>query len=188
MVLSNTQAQETQGFRTIVNEQLHRYPKMEVQDIYKLALQASLGVEHFMEDTAAMLSYLRDEMRQLDATDREPLMERITPDSSLVRVNLRPYKARGGDAATLIHAMLITAETYRGTRMKMFAYWGTIELMAEEKFLPFKKKELEMYFKKRARERFPATHHSQTYERNYNPAYRVVLRSSLTLLTAAGTK
>ena len=174
-------AQDTRDFRGIVKSHLHRYPIMEIQDLYKLALQASLGIEHFMEDTTAMAAYLNDELRQVKADEKESLTEPITPDSSLVRVNLRPFKARNGDPARLMQAMMMTAKTYHGARKNMFAYWGTIELMAEEKQIPFKKKDLGKYFQRQARNRFPAVHHSPTYERHYSPAYRVVLKTYLEL-------
>jgi hypothetical protein len=181
-------AQSSRGFREVVKEHLQRYPTMQIQDLYKLTLQASLGVEHFMEDTVAMLSYLNDELRQVSASDHDSLTELLTPDSQLVRLNLRPFKLNSGDPAALIQAMAVTAKTFRGARKNMFAYWGTVELMAEERFIPFKKRELQQYFQKRARERFPSVHHSTAYSRSYKPAYRVVLRNLVPDLFPAGSK
>jgi hypothetical protein len=181
-------AQEARDFREVVKEQFQRYPKLEIQDLYKLSLQASLGIEHFMSDTVAMFRYLNDELAQVDANDRDPLTESLTPDGQLVRLNLRPFKLSKGDPALLIRAMAETAKAYRGARKNMFAYWGTIELMAEERLIAFKKRELQKYFQKRSRERFPAVHHSAIYERTYHPAYRVVRKELVPSLFTTGSK
>ncbi len=166
-------------FERIVSEQIARYPRMEAQDLYKLALQAALGNEHLMTDSAMVRLYLEEEFDAVGAPMGEPLLEEITPDGTLVRVNLRPYKAAGLDRQRLFEAMLLSAETIQPSEQHLESYLLTILRMARAGTVPVKPGDFLPYIEQLRSEGYPAVHHSAPYEREYRPAYRVVMRSFL---------
>ena len=108
------QSRSGEGWQLVVEEHLARYPAMGAEDLYKLAHQATFGPAHLITDEAAAKNYLVSELGGVAADDSEPLVETLAADPPLVRVNLRPFKARRGDPARLLAALLTTANTVKG--------------------------------------------------------------------------
>jgi hypothetical protein len=92
-------------------------------------------------------------------------VEPLPPDGRFVRVHLRPYLARGGDAGALVAAFIRTANAARG---------DTAQFRCAELALAGVGVEAAGYFAARRGAGFPAVHHSPAYEAAHGPAYRVV--------------
>jgi hypothetical protein len=167
------------AFRRILADQILRYPGMEIQDLYKLIFQASFGSEHAVSDRAAARRRLELELREAGHGPEEPLVDPISPNGGIVRINLRPYGAAGGDLAALLEAFVRTAREYRGAEATFQRYWGDAERMAAAGLLPFAREALQGFFAEMRAGGFPAVHHSDTYARTYRPAYRVIVRGLL---------
>lgn len=165
-------------FQQIVKTQLHRYPQMQIDDLYKLTYQAAMGNIHLGVDPQILKNYLYSEFSKIEASDDEPLFEEISP-TNLIRLNLRPFKARDGDPEKLLKAMRQTAQTFHPDSGKILQYWKVIEGIAEENLIPFKKANLESFLRKMQEADFPAIHHSDKYMESYHPAYRVILKEYL---------
>jgi hypothetical protein len=107
----------------------------------------------------------------------EPACEGLGGEPSMVRVNLRPFAARGGDPDTLVEAFVSSANQERGTsrRMEVALKLGAIYLGCAGRG------QLAPEFKALAAELgdsdYPAIQHSEAYVEAYRPAYRVVLES-----------
>lgn len=157
----------------LVEDQLARYPEMQVQDWYKLLHQAAMGNRHLGVEDDVIYNYLLDELDRIEAAQEEPLVEYISPDSSIIRLNLRPFKARGGNPDSLFAAMKVTWDTVVPSTELLTKYWTELKAVRP---LPYSETELDAYFEQRRAEGFPAVHHSDAYESTYRPAYRVVLR------------
>ncbi|MGV8038795.1 MAG: hypothetical protein AB2L07_01475 [Thermoanaerobaculaceae bacterium] len=174
-------SQALDGWREVLEEQLARYPAMRADDLYKLAHQATFGPAHLITDEAAARSYLLTELAGVSADDSEPLVETLATDPPLVRVNLRPFKARGGDPARLLEALVTTANGVRGDPAVMRARLGlAAELLAARARTAEAERLLAMAAELEGRG-FPAAHHSQAYAEAYRPAYRVVRRDLIAL-------
>jgi hypothetical protein len=78
----------------LIKEHLARKPGMEPCDLYKLIYQGVRGSEHLISSPEAFTERLVKEWRELDFADGDPLWESIRPDGNLLRLNLRPFKAR----------------------------------------------------------------------------------------------
>ena len=167
---------DSRSIRRAVLDQVQRYPKMEIQDLYKLSYQAAMGNEHLMSDSVEARRYLLEELNSIGADTTVPLVEVLTDDSAVIRVNLGPFKAQNGDAAALMAAMMDTPKTFRKSVDLLRRYWDEISVMGKEKQIPFDPEQLRRYFAEQESLKFPAVHHSDTYEREYRPAYRVILR------------
>jgi hypothetical protein len=161
-------------FRGILSNQIQRYPQLEIQDLYKLIFQASFGSEHAVAGRAAAHRWLERELRELAPGPEEPIIDPISPDGSIVRINLRPYLAARKALACLLAAFARTARGYHGTEAALHRYWHDAEHMAAAGLLPFAPEALHRFFAEMQAASFPAVHHSAAYTAAYHPAYRVV--------------
>jgi len=156
-----------------------RYPLMQVQDVYKLLHQAALGSEHAVHDVTAARDWLEREVKNLPKGPDEPLTDIIAPDRLILRVHLRPYVRTGGDLEALHAAFVRTANEFRGSKEKLKQYGASTAQLAAEGWLPFSRREVEVFFAKIEKQGFPAMQHSEIYRQAYMPAYRVVAREYL---------
>ena len=166
-------------FEAILRAHLARYPAMQIQDVYKLVHQAALGSEHAAPDPLEARRWLEQEVAGLGKGLDDPMLENISPDARLVRVNLRPYLAEGGSLEALLQAFLRTAVDWQGEHETLHRYTGWAVELAEVGHLAFPVVEMREYFQRLAQAGFPAAHHSAGYREAYRPAYRVVMRANL---------
>lgn len=162
---------------------LSRYPKMQPDDLYKLLHQAAMGSEHAIPNREAARQWMNRELEDLriegDETVEEPLIEPLSPDGRLVRVNLRPYLRSGADPELLLDAFVLTAGRHQGDSGTLERYCNQAVDLAREGELPFSPAELDSNFAALKTQGYPAVHHSAPYAEAYRPAYRVVLRELL---------
>ncbi|HVN49309.1 MAG TPA: hypothetical protein VMU30_10885 [Bacteroidota bacterium] len=170
-------AGQGQSITQNILEETHRHPKLTIQDIYKFAYQAAMGNEHLMTDTVTVRSYLQEEWNEIDSSYNEPLVEYLSSDSSIARINLRPYKQRGGSMEQLVAAMLQTAKSIRPSFSLLKKFLADIVALADQFLIPFKAEEVRNYFQEMEAKHYPAVHHSNEYETLYHPAYRVIAGS-----------
>lgn len=154
-------------------------PEMRVEDAYKWLFHATLGGEHAVTSESGPRAWLDREWSGLgDPLKGEREVVPLTPDGSLVRVNLRPYKARSGDKEMLLWAFVLSAERFRADRSAFVREWGALGARLEGCAFGHLTFSAWSRLDRRVRgEGFPAIHHSAEYESKYRPAYRVVLRS-----------
>ncbi len=174
-------ADEKSSFQKLITAQLQRYPAMQIQDLYKLVYQAALGNEHLMTDSAMVHDYLIKELESLrplgiEASSAEPLLEEISPNGAVVRLNLRPFKARRGDDRVLFQAMMQTARTFQKSQDRLERYLSYLEQMADSGAIPFDAKAMQTFLGEMREKNYPAVHHSGAYGEKYSPAYRVILK------------
>lgn len=163
-------------FRKIILEQVKRYPKLQIEDIYKLVYQAAMGNIHLAENTERALEYLKKEFEDIEPDDTLPLIEPISHSGEIVRVNLKPFKAQQRDLEKLGQAMIQSAQSIEPSLTMLLRYWRDVQALAQSGQIPFNEEDLQEFLKKQRKANFPAVHHSEVYRKNYSPAYRVVLR------------
>ena len=147
-----------------------RTPAMQAQDAYKWLYQATMGGEHAILNPEGPRRWLDDEWNRLGKPLKdERLIEKLMPDGSIIRVNLRPYKARGGDKRALLDAFVRSAKSFKPDMAKLKRVWK--EWMASA---PKPRSEWEAFDRRMREEGFPSVHHSSRYETAYEPAYRVL--------------
>jgi hypothetical protein len=169
-------ANEKSSLQKLITAQLQRYPAMQIQDLYKLVYQAALGNEHLMIDSAMVHEYLIRELESVQADSSELLLEEISPDGAVVRLNLRPFKARHGDHRALLQAMMQTARIFQKSQGRLARYWAQLEQMAVSGGIPFDATAVQSFFREMREKEYPAMHHSAAYKERYAPAYRVILK------------
>jgi hypothetical protein len=149
-------------------------PEMRARDAYKLLFQGVYGVGHLMGPGA--WDYLQREAKSLDVKDQpgEALMESVSVDGSVVRVNLRPYIAKNHHLIQLMEAM--RNSEIKGKPSDFLERWDTFAELVWSGQLDFDQAEVDTVNKSLNRDKPQPMHHTQQYRDAYHPAYRVVLR------------
>jgi len=159
----------------ILITQQERYKFLQIQDVYKLLFQAAMGCEHAIGDERKSLKILEQEIAECTPGPMEPILETISPDDRIVRVNLRPYVFHNGDILLLNRKFIESASVYKGDLNILKKYWDYFTQISEENNLYYSQKELALFFADIQKMNFPALHHSSKYKKHNLPSYRVVL-------------
>jgi len=159
------------SIETILRAHFSRYPAMQIQDVYKLLHQAALGSEHAISNPEGAKKRLERELVEMGRGTDGVAIDPISPDGRIVRVHLRPFVAQGGDPEVLLAAFIHTANEFQGDKRILTEYW---EVATNS--MQFSSADMDEFIKPLGEKDYPAVHHSSIYEKNYQPAYRVVLR------------
>ena len=159
----------------LITQHLSWYPLMEPRDVYKLLYQGALGSEHIISSPENFKSYLLSELDKLNADPVERLLEPVRADMTLLRLNLRAWKARQIEPDQLITALLDTGEMPIGTQALLQATWVRfIELCEIRRINQFSTDTVYGFAAWLVEMAFPVVHHSDIYRRAYRPAYRLI--------------
>jgi hypothetical protein len=161
----------------LINEHKVARPKMQAKDVYKLLYQGVFGVGHIMGP--GTWNYLQNETKSIDLTDQpnDTLLESISIDGSIIRVNLRPFMREGYPLHRLIEAM--RESDICGNPTSFLESWNSFAELVWSDQLDFIYAEVEAINNVLDKERPQPMHHSQQYRDNYHPAYRVVRRREI---------
>lgn len=154
---------------------LDGHPLVGAEDLYKFLHQAVYGPGHAIASREAALRWLEREIEGLGPpVEGEAGCEPLGGEPPLVRVNLRPFVAQGGDPGQLLGAFVASAEQVRGTVQRMEVVLrlavSYVQCAGRGELAP----ELAELGAEMAAASYPAIHHSETYLKAYRPAYRVV--------------
>lgn len=173
---SNSLAQEKSksAIKKLLLEEIEKHPHSKVDDIYKFIHQASFGSEHAVKDTQAVRKWMEYEIANLNYSITDELIDYLSPDGNLVRINLRPFLKKGYDPNFLLDAFIKTANNYQGSVKNFNFFWKTAKEFAKAKKFTFIAERMDNFYEEQSKKGFPAIHHSNEYETEYQPAYRVV--------------
>jgi hypothetical protein len=155
-------------------------PDASVQDAYKWLFQAARGGEHAAPSEDAARAWLAKEWATLgEAAPGEPLVVPLRPDGGVVRLNLRPYRAAGGDFEELLAAFLESARTFRPDPAFFIDAWREFGSgLSGDPSGPMTRAAFEELDRAAEAGGWPARHHSPGYTRTHAPAYRVLTREA----------
>ena len=167
---------EIAGSAQIIAKHFELYPAMQARDVYKLLYQSACGAEHLMSPVSAFEQYLRAEFEAVSAVEDEELLIPLRMDGLLSRINLRPYKARGGGVEALMNAcMRAMLPVDQSARARLRHVWDTFVMECRNgdwaSLALLDVLELDAWLLQRD---YPAVHHSEQYRQVYRPAYRLV--------------
>ena len=170
--------EKREAIEALLMEHFERRPLMRATDVYKLLFQGDFGVSHILGEGA--WKRLQEEADSLDIDDHptEPLIERISVDGSMVRVNLRPYLRRGFPLDRLYEAMDETSKD-RGSPEKFLFAWSVFHEFASSGAMKVDGEEFASLHRDLQEKGPRPHHHSEPYRVAYYPAYRVVKREAL---------
>lgn len=167
-------------------------------DIYKCLHQGEFGVGHTIDHPEGFRQRLYGEVMRTAAGEpiREPVIEPISADGQMLRVNLKALRSAAADdvdqaVADLARACVESARITRGDGTRFFETLeefktlnrnGEIVLAGHVFAFPFQWVEsflLEVREMMRRLREVPVFSHSENYKRLNQPSYRVVVRSVL---------
>ncbi len=153
-------------------------PETRIEDAYKWLYQATCGGEHAVADEESARAWLRAEWASLGQTSPgEPLLVPLRPDGALVRLNLRPYRDRGGTADALLAAFLGSARAFEPDTALFLESWTVLgKQLAARPLGPLNRAEWSRLDAAMKAKGYPAIHHSDGFSRARRPAYRVLTR------------
>lgn len=160
--------------KILLQQEYERHPEMEIQDLYKFVHQAVMGSEHAVNNSTDALDWMNKEISNLDFSIHNNMMDTLSANVSIVRVNLRPYIEAGFNTNKLVDAFVKTANNYKGSKETLNEYLIYAKELIKHEKLPFDLNEYEDFISLQKENGFPALHHSKTYIEKYKPAYRVI--------------
>lgn len=162
------------GVAGLVSSHKEARPEMRARDAYKLLYQGVFGVGHIMGPGA--WDYLLREIDGLDLDVKmvDPLVESVSVDGTIVRVNLRPYVGSGYSLQPLMEAMRLSDVS--GRPAQFVEEWDAFAELVWSGQLDFEHSEVEEINRGLDRAKPQPMHHTPQYREAYHPAYRVVRR------------
>ncbi len=162
-----------------------------VCDIYKCLHQSAFGVGHSIDNPRDFKLRLNHELLRPPIAFTEPLLEKVSADGSVLRVNLRPFRdVFAGDEETgsdlLARVCLESAAIETGSIADFFfsldlftTLNGSGELTAGRLIFCFPQRLVEQFLREIGRlaasaGAIPVLSHSAIYRKFNNPSYRVV--------------
>lgn len=177
----------------------------ELMDIYKCLHQAEFGVGHIIDHPESFAHRLHQEMARntVSGAVREPVVESLSIDGQVLRVNLRPLRTAFIDEVDravddLAQACITSVHVIRGVNERFFdaldAFMmvnraGEIVLAGHVFAFPSQWVETFLFELRQLMRRIrqvPVFSHSQRYKQLNRPSYRVVARSVLEASPLAG--
>jgi hypothetical protein len=165
-------------WQTVLLDHHLRYPSLEMTDALKMLQQAALGSEHAVTDANVARLRLREELMAMDAGPIDQLVDTLGPGGRFARVNLRPWRAAGGNPDVLVDAFVATASEPTDTAALSCAL-DVLQRLADEYRLPWGSEEVRQAVGGWNAAGRPTMHHSPAFEERYQPAYRVVAVSRI---------
>lgn len=149
---------------------------MRIEDAYKWTFQATRGGEHAVPDRGSARKWLEREWQSMrdepmDKVEWSPLC----PGGDIGRLNLRSFKARGGEADDILDAFLASASEFRSEPKDFTDAWTELGKRLKKRKIgmleygEWQRLDAEMKVKN-----YPAVHHSEVYNKAYSPAYRIL--------------
>lgn len=179
------------GLVRYARERLAEFPEATPQDAYKWLYQAIRGAEHAVPSEAAARSWLEREWDGLGPPrPGEPLLVPLRPDGAVVRLNLRPFRAAGGDREALLAAFLASARRFVPEPGLFVAAWREFgKGLPAEGAGAMSRSAFEELDRASEAEGWPARHHGRPYAEAHAPAYRVLTgEAAASLVRGLGAK
>ncbi len=151
----------------LLNATYALHPKMEIGDGVKFIFQNEMGPGHLVPDIKQAKERTEDELKSC-GENSEPALENL--GNNLYRLNLPSF--RGKLSGNTIGAMFaLTSSMVTGNKSRLAE---KLSLLRE---LPFPKAEAESFLERYTAAGCPVQSHSETYRKEYNPAYRLIHRN-----------
>lgn len=173
------------------------HPDLTCQDVYKALFQYVNGMEHIIGSNEEVRRNLEREFIEASgasgapevqgaqkvqkASDiEEPLVEFLSDDLKLCRINIRPYMRSGGTAEKLASAFVQSSRHFTGDPERFRRLWKTFMTMVNDGCLAFDRDEAASIDREAAASGYRRTFsHSARYREQYHPSYRVIMTQYL---------
>ena len=157
-----------------------RYPHWQPQDSIKLLHQAEFGGGHLLNDPQENFKRLLAEWAQQPKDLSRLFKEELGND--YYRIYLPAYKARGGKPKALQEAFVQSTLVSAGNSDEMIKNLECLLQCGKQGCFYYSWEALESEILRFQASGFPMMRHSEAYRKHYQPSYRVIHRSFLSML------
>ena len=155
--------------RALLLEHKAKYPKAEIQDVFKFIFQSACGCEHLVSDRERAINYIRAEYAAM--TPCEPKIDALDGDYSRVYLSCINEKFTAEDLGALF---LRSAKIEPDGKAKIEEKLSVVRELVLSGELDFPLCEFDRLVAEWKSLGFPAIHHSDRFREEYHPAYRVI--------------
>jgi len=160
--------------RKLILSHIKMRKDMTERDIYKMLYQANIGNAHILKDVNELKKRLIEELDTVNPNQKEPLLENISTNDKIYRVNLRHFKKKKLSVESLFQVVTESAEVIIPNIQNLIKEWQFFKELIEEKFFKFDINSLRIFDEEIQIRNYPVITHSDKYKKMYNPSYRVV--------------
>ncbi|MDQ2856515.1 MAG: hypothetical protein M3R68_09315 [Acidobacteriota bacterium] len=178
-------------------EKLRGDASVRIEDAYTLIYQATRGNGQPIKDEKIVREELQREWGALgEPLPDEKLWEPLRADEKVGRLNLRPFRARGGKLEDLLAAFLQSAKDFPGDQTgkgfldddqaECHIAWNTLGMALDRQ--PVGKlnwPEWRRLDEDLTPKEYPAIHHSESFVKSHKPAYRLLTHEQSEKLISA---
>ena len=168
--------------RETIVKHLKKYPKSEITDIVKLAYQNEFGGGHLITDEKASLEWIKRELSSVKFNPQAQLTEDI--ENGIVRLNFAAVNEKIS-AEAINKCFVLSANEIKGSVEAFEMKISEIFDLCKEGLTPFNEKSLIEYMKKYKEYGYKPVSHSETYRKEYSPAYRIMKKEYAEILEMA---
>jgi hypothetical protein len=158
---------------------LDNHEGIAVQDIYKCIYQGVRGAEHLLTNPQAAQDFLKNEWHDIEAQPEVMLIEPVSIDMTVFRLNLSPYKAMDGTWEHVWDIFERSAHHFISIPDRLAELWQEFVTLCEFRKLPYPIEEVMEFSQFLINNNYPVYHHSQRYKEKNKPAYRVIQLTEL---------
>ncbi len=153
-----------------------RYPRMQIQDLVKLAYQNEFAGGHMIADAAISLQRLRAEFQAIagNCSGEKPDEVFVGIGNGLCRLQLAAIESTGIHLTTVNQIFVNTARSRRGDLTSFEHKLEVLRACCQAGSLPHSPADLDAFLLAYRAQGYPAISHSAVYRDHYKPAYRVV--------------
>lgn len=154
-------------------------PNVRIEDAYKWTYQATRGGEHAAPDRESAKTWLEKEWRTMsDEPKGESEWVPLCPGGEIGRLNLRPFKSRGGNMDDILDAFLTSSREYKSEPKAFIDAWAEFgKRLKKRKAGAITHKEWLRLDGEMKKKNYPAVHHSEQYNTANKPAYRIIAKA-----------
>ncbi len=164
--------------RNLLLTHYEKYPKLQLQDIFKYLHQSCFGCEHMVSSLENAIDYINQEAKTMQTFD-QTLMEPL--DGAYSRVHLG-YLKHSLSATTLGKLFYESAKSEHKTQINPDEKLQIVKELIQENKLPFLVSEFEKSAQEWKENGYPALHHSEIFKEYYHPSYRVIANQYIPFL------
>ena len=165
--------------KKVLNDYVLRYPKLQIQDIFKFIYQSSFGCEHLVTSKEKAREYIFNEYVNCDFLNEDKI-EYL--DGNYVRLPLS-YIDKGLNINTFCGIFVSSGKKEDNGLKVLQEKLQVAQAMVQAGELPFTLNDFVNAKEVWAKQGYPAIHHSEVYRKNYQPAYRVIAKEYVKYLS-----
>ena len=169
-----TACQDELCWENLIDSHLIRYPELQIEDLYKLVYQATLGNGHAISDSLEVAEWLKKDLSDPEQNTTEPMIDTLGTCGRFARIHLNTYIRSGRSPEKIVRAFIKTGAQYPADSDAFFCALSVVREMSSNGKLPWKDSTVNNFLSEQAVKSYPAVHHTEKFNSKYHPHYRII--------------